>query len=61
MALTPRSLQVIELLRQALEVADAVPIAVVKRADVYLIDNGVFIPKRVVPFWQKRPPGPFLF
>src|ERR1051325_4548658 len=39
--------KVIQLLSQALEVADTVPSAVVERADVHLLKNGVFVPKRV--------------
>ena len=38
-------LQVVELLDQALEIADAVVVAVVERLDVQLVDDGVFVPR----------------
>ena len=41
-------LQVVELLRQAAEVADAVAVAVVEGADVDLVDDRVLVPERVV-------------
>jgi len=40
-------LQVVELARQALEIADAVIRAVEERLDVELIDDGVFVPERI--------------
>ena len=46
-------LQIIQLLREAAEVADAVAVAVVKRADVDLIDDRVLVPKRLVDRRQK--------
>ena len=42
------ALQVVELLRQAGEVADAVVRAVEERADVRLVDDGVLVPERIV-------------
>ena len=41
-------LDVVELLRQAGEVADAVAVGVVERLDVHLVDDGVLVPERVV-------------
>ena len=41
-------LQIIELLRQAAEIAHAVAVAVVKRSHVQLVDDRVFVPERVV-------------
>jgi hypothetical protein len=41
-------LEVVELLRQAAEVAHAVAVAVEERADVGLVDDGVLVPERVV-------------
>ena len=40
-------LQIVELLRQAAKVADAVVVAVVERADVQLIDDRVLVPLRI--------------
>ena len=47
-------LDVIELLRQAGEVADAVAVGVVERLDVHLVDDGVFVPKRIVTHGGRR-------
>ena len=41
-------LQVVELLGQPLEVADAVAVAVVEGADVQLVDDRVLVPERIV-------------
>ena len=41
-------LQVVELLREALEVADAVVVAVEERLDVRLVDDRVLVPERIV-------------
>ena len=41
-------LDVVELLRQAAEVADAVVVAVEERLDVQLVDDRVLVPERVV-------------
>ena len=41
-------LDVVEALRQASEVADAVAVGVVERLDVHLIDDRVLVPERVV-------------
>src|SRR5579871_4962148 len=46
--------QVVELLGQSLEVANAISVAVVKRTDVDLIDDSVLVPKRVL-FECQRP------
>ncbi len=40
----PKSLEVIQLLRESRKIADAVVIAVIKGAHVQLVDDGVFIP-----------------
>ena len=40
-------LQVVQLLHQPGKIADAVVIAVAERADVQLINDGVFVPKRL--------------
>src|SRR5207248_10478899 len=40
-------LEVIEFLDQPAEIADAVAVAVVKRLDVELVDDGVLVPERV--------------
>lgn len=45
--MTPRLLQIVELLRQAGKVADAVIVAVGERLDVQLVDDGVLVPKLV--------------
>ena len=45
-------LQIIEPLRQAGEIADAVAVAVAKRAHVQLINDGIFVPE-VVPRWHQ--------
>ena len=47
-------LHVIELLREALEVADAVVVAVEEGLDVDLIDDRVFVPERVVASTGRR-------
>lgn len=52
----PQIPQIVELLSEALEIPNAVAIAIVKRADVHLIENCVLIPKSVLHFLQKRPP-----
>ena len=41
-------LQVVELLRQPLEIADAVVVAVEERLDVRLVDDRVLVPERIV-------------
>jgi hypothetical protein len=41
-------LQVVELLRDALEIADAVVVAVEERLDVRLIDDRVLVPERII-------------
>jgi hypothetical protein len=41
-------LQVVEPLGQAAEISDAVPVAVVERADVELVDDRVFVPEGIV-------------
>jgi hypothetical protein len=43
----PEALEVVELLREAGKVADAVVGAVEKGADVRLVDDGVFVPQRI--------------
>ena len=48
MQVTPRSCEVVELLRQPVEVADAVVVAVEERLDVHLVDDGVLVPERIV-------------
>ena len=45
-------LDVIEPLGQAAEVADAVAVAVAKRADVQLVDDGVLVPQGSVSPWR---------
>ncbi len=42
------ALQVVELLREALKVADAVVVAVEERLDVRLVDDRVLVPERIV-------------
>ena len=42
----PKVFQVIKLLRQAAEVADAVGDAVEESAHVHFVDDGVFVPRR---------------
>ena len=54
MAVTPRSCEVVELLGQAAEVADAVAVAVVEGADVHLVDDRVLVPERVVAARRRR-------
>ncbi len=41
-------LDVVELLRQAGEIADAIAVGVLERLDVHLVDDRVLVPKRVV-------------
>src|SRR5579859_4193777 len=41
-------LKVIKLLRQALEVTDPVPVAILKSANVHLIDDRVFVPEGII-------------
>jgi hypothetical protein len=43
----PERLQIVELLGHALEVADAVVVAVEERFDVRLVDDGVLVPQRI--------------
>ena len=50
-------LQVVELLRQALEVADAVVVAVEERLDVRLVDDRVLVPERIVVVRRGRSCG----
>ena len=45
--MTPEVLEVVELLDQAGEVADPVVVAVEERLDVQLINDGIFVPRRV--------------
>ena len=45
-------LQVVELLGQAGEVADAVVVAVEEGADVRLVDDGVLVPERIGHVWR---------
>ena len=52
------ALQVVELLRQAREVADAVVVAVEERADVRLVDDGVLVPERIRRFGHARVSSP---
>jgi hypothetical protein len=44
----PQALQIVQLLGEAVEVADAVVRAVEERLDVRLIDDGVLVPERIV-------------
>ena len=49
--------EVVELARQPFEVADAVAVAVCKRLDVQLVDDGVLEPQRLrigCRHWQRR-------
>jgi hypothetical protein len=48
----PQFLEVIELLFKALKITDSVPVAVVERADVHLIDDRVLVPKGILIYWQ---------
>ena len=41
-------LQIVELFGEALEVADAVAVAVAEGLDVQLVDDGVLVPERIV-------------
>jgi hypothetical protein len=41
-------LDIVEALRQAGEVAEAVAVRVVERLDVHLVDDGVLVPERVI-------------
>ena len=50
-------LQVVELLRQAGEVADAVVVAVEERLDVRLVDDRVLVPERIVVPARGRAPA----
>ena len=50
----PEPLEVLQLLREAGEVADAVVGAVEERADVRLIDDGVLVPQRIVRIGHRR-------
>jgi hypothetical protein len=52
----PQFLEVVELLFKPLKIADAIPVAVVERADVDLVDDRVLVPKRIpyLPKWQIR-------
>ena len=43
----PQVLQIIQLGGDPAEIADAVPVAVKKSADVHLVDNGVLVPQGV--------------
>jgi len=52
----PQLLQISQLLRQSGEVSNSIGIAVIKRADMQLIDNGVFVPEIVVPQRQRWTP-----
>src|ERR1035438_3741312 len=45
-------LQIIELLFKSLKIADAVPVTVVKRANVDLIDDCILVPKSILIQWQ---------
>src|SRR5579871_680897 len=49
----PEIAQVVELLRQALEVTNAISVAVKERTYVYLIYDRVFVPKRFAGFGQE--------
>ncbi len=44
----PQILQVIQLLRKALEISDPVPVAVEERLHVEFIDDGVLVPEGIV-------------
>ena len=46
-ALDTQFLEIIELLDQAAEIADAICVAIVKRLHVQLVNDGVLEPKRV--------------
>ena len=46
-------LQIIEALRQARKVADAVAVAVIERAHVQLVNDGVFVPQAVLLHRQR--------
>ena len=48
----PQLLQVVELLREAPKIADAVAVGVVESADVDLVDDGVLVPELVLRRWQ---------
>ena len=43
-----KAVQIVESLRQPLEIADAIIVAVEKRLDVHFVDDGVLVPERVV-------------
>src|SRR5215472_11198272 len=49
----PEVAEVVEFLRQALEVSNAISVAVKERTYVYLINDRVFIPKRFAGFGQE--------
>ena len=60
----PQFLEVVELLDQALEIADAVAVAVVKGLDVHFVDDGIFVPERIIGLylcicqrWSPSAPG----
>ncbi len=54
----PQALDVVELFRQALEVADAVAVAVAKRLHMDLVDDRVLVPQRIVgPVARRRAIG----
>ena len=44
----PQVLEIIQLLGEAFKIPDAIPVEVIKRADVDLVDDGVFVPKGVL-------------
>ncbi len=52
----PQLLQVIELLREAAEIPDPVGVAVPKGSDVDLVNDRVFVPKRVLRQYHGRAP-----
>ena len=48
----PQILKIVELLCQAAEIADSICVGVEKRADVDLVDDGVFVPELVLRHGQ---------
>jgi hypothetical protein len=45
-------LNVVQTLRQTLKIADAIPVGVIKRPNVYLVDDGIFVPAGFPFEWQ---------
>src|ERR1700722_117363 len=48
----PKLLKIIELLFKPLKISNPIPVAVLKCADVHLIDDRVFVPEGILSDWQ---------